>query len=62
MVTVRRCDKAYSFCRIGIDWLKDLLKQSKENIEKFISQLAKFLVIQKIKFLKNKLKSTLSSS
>jgi Transposase DDE domain len=54
--------KAHSFCRTGIDWLKDILKQSVQEFEYFAHKLIRFLIVQKLKFFKNKLKYTLSSS
>jgi hypothetical protein len=37
--------KAYSFCRTGIDWLKDMLKQSVQEFEYFAYRLIRFLII-----------------
>ncbi len=52
--------KAKSFCRAGIDLMRDLCKQSVEVFEKTIGKFLRYLIIQKQRYDKNKLNLSLS--
>jgi hypothetical protein len=52
--------KEKSFCRAGIDWIKDLCKQSVEAYEEFIRKFLQYLIVQKRKYDKYKQKPSLS--
>jgi Transposase DDE domain len=54
--------KEKSFCRAGIDWVKDLCKQSVETYEEVIGKFLRYLISQKIKYDKNKLNPSLSNT
>jgi hypothetical protein len=52
--------KERSFCRVGIDLIKDLCRQSVEAFEKEFQKFIRFLFIQKIKYELQKLNNSLS--
>lgn len=54
--------KAKSFCRVGIDLIKDLCKQSVEVFEEMIGKFLRYLIVQKRKHDKNKLIHSLSGT
>ncbi len=54
--------KEKSFCRTGIDLIKDLCKQSVEEFEERVEKFLKYLIVQKRKYDKSKIKTSLSST
>lgn len=52
--------KEKSFCRVGIDLIKDLCKQSVEVFERKLQKFIRFLLIQKIKYDRQKINNSLS--
>jgi transposase len=52
--------KERSFCRVGIDLIKDLCRKSVEAFEKEFQKFIRFLFVQKIKYELQKLNNSLS--
>jgi hypothetical protein len=52
--------KEKSFCRVGIDWLKDLTKSSVQFFENTLYKFIRFLIFQKQNYYKNPIKPSLS--
>jgi hypothetical protein len=54
--------KEKSFCRVGIDWIRDILKSSLEEFENVTHKFFRYLTICKLKHDKNKVNALLSRS
>jgi transposase len=54
--------KANSFCRVGIDLIKELCRKSVEVFEKAFQKFIRFLLIQKIKYEQQKLNNSLAAT
>ena len=52
--------KAKSFCRTGIDLLRDMLKGSVKEFEEVTQKFLRYLTILKVNYHKNKLSTSLS--
>ena len=42
--------KEKSFCRVGIDWIKDIVKKSVEEFENIAHKFLRYLIICKLKY------------
>ena len=54
--------KEKSFCRVGIELIQDLTKQTVQVFENVFEKFFRYLRLQKAKFIKNKLKNSLSDT
>jgi hypothetical protein len=54
--------KEKSFCRVGIDWIKDLTKKSVEEFERVIGKFLRYLRIIKLKHEKLNIKHSFSTT